>query len=64
MLICHCRAVNDQTVRTIILTGVREPAELARRCGAGSCGGCLPTLLELLEDLDAAGDSDVRTSVA
>ena len=54
MLICHCRAVNDQTIRAAMVSGAREPDELAQRCGAGArCGGCLPALRELLDELDA-----------
>lgn len=50
MLICHCRAVTDRAVRATIATGARHPAAVAEGCGAGSrCGGCLPALLELLE---------------
>lgn len=51
MLICHCRAVNDRAVRAAIAAGASEPAELAAGCGAGSrCGGCMPALLELIEE--------------
>lgn len=66
MLICHCQAVNDQTIRTAILAGACEPHELTRLCGAGGrCGGCLPALLELLDEVDAAAPkSTARTSAA
>lgn len=64
MLICQCLAVNEATVRGAMLAGAREPSELASRCGAGSrCGGCLSTLVELLEAF-AVADPDVRTSAA
>lgn len=54
MVICHCRAVNDKAIRATILAGARDPEEVARRCGAGSrCGGCLPALLGLLDEVDA-----------
>jgi bacterioferritin-associated ferredoxin len=53
VLICHCKAVNEATIRCTILAGAREPADVARACGAGSeCGGCMPALLELLDELD------------
>jgi len=64
VLICHCRAVNDSTIRGAILAGARDPEELARRCGAGSrCGGCAPALRELLEKLDP-GDGAMAPTFA
>lgn len=64
MVICHCQAVNDESVRAMILAGARDPDEVARRCGAGSrCGGCLPALLGLLDEFDADA-SEVHTSAA
>ena len=51
MLICHCRAVNERSIREAIACGARQPEEIAVHCGAGSrCGGCLPALLELLHE--------------
>ena len=53
MVICHCREVNDATIRGAILAGAREPETVGRYCGAGTrCGGCVPALLELLDELD------------
>lgn len=64
MVICHCRAVNDKCIRAAILAGAHDPDEVARQCGAGSrCGGCLPALLELLNELES-GACAVRTSAA
>lgn len=64
MVICHCRVVNDQMIRAAILAGADDPDEVGRRCGAGSrCGGCLPALLRLLDELGARA-TDVRTSAA
>ncbi|MGI8685155.1 MAG: (2Fe-2S)-binding protein [Acidimicrobiales bacterium] len=63
MVICHCRAVNDQSIRATILAGARTTDDVGRRCGAGvRCGGCLPALLGLLAELDRHGDT--RTSAA
>lgn len=60
MLICHCRAVNDRTIRDTIAAGARAPAQIAAGCGAGSrCGGCLPALIELLGE-DPAVPSAAR----
>jgi bacterioferritin-associated ferredoxin len=55
VLICHCRAVNDRVVREVAASAeVRSPEDLAALCGAGGrCGGCLPALRALLDELDA-----------
>ena len=51
MVVCHCRAVNDRRLRTVIDAGATSPEEIARRCGAGgSCGGCRPTIESLIEE--------------
>ena len=51
MLICSCRAVNDRSIRAAIQAGATTPQELAEMCGAGGeCGGCVPALLELLDE--------------
>jgi bacterioferritin-associated ferredoxin len=51
MYICHCRAVTDGKIRAAIAAGARDPAEVARHCGAGArCGGCLPALQALLAE--------------
>jgi bacterioferritin-associated ferredoxin len=56
--VCHCRAVTDGRVRCAIEEGAREPAEVGRRCGAGTrCGGCLPVLQALLAEYGYAVDS-------
>lgn len=65
MLICHCRAVNDATIRDAIHNGAREPHDLSRSCGAGSrCGGCLPALRQLLDELEAGAGSSREASAA
>lgn len=65
MLICHCRAVNDATIRHAIHDGAREPTDLSLACGAGSrCGGCLPALRQLLDELDAGKGRVHETSAA
>jgi bacterioferritin-associated ferredoxin len=50
MIVCHCHALNDRTIRAAIQDGADEE-ELAQRCGAGGkCGGCLPGLRRLLAE--------------
>ncbi len=51
MVVCHCRAVTDGTIRAAIQAGATTVGQLARHCRAGSgCGGCCPALLELLAE--------------
>ena len=53
MVICHCRAVNDATIRATILAGATDASEVGRMCGAGGrCGGCVPALRALLEEIE------------
>jgi bacterioferritin-associated ferredoxin len=41
MLICLCKAVNDQKVRATIRSGASTVREVGRACGAGTdCGAC------------------------
>jgi len=49
MLVCHCAAVNEASVRTAVDSGARTISEVAAQCGAGGgCGGCRPTICRLL----------------
>ena len=58
MIVCHCRALNDRAIRSVIEQGVLDLDRLAAECGAGArCGGCQPMLVELLQQAR-------RTSVA
>lgn len=68
MYICQCRAVTDRRIRAAVNAGAEDPAELARHCGAGTrCGGCLPALRALLDELEAetkAGRRQARDHAA
>lgn len=64
MVICHCRAVNDATVLATVLAGATDASEVARMCGAGGrCGGCIPALRALLDEigLRSCGDATCST---
>jgi bacterioferritin-associated ferredoxin len=51
MLVCHCNAQSERTIRQCIEEGARDLCEVGMKCGAGTdCGGCLPLLRELLEE--------------
>ena len=46
---CYCHAVTDREIDREIARGASSIEELVAACGAGAeCGGCLPTLEELL----------------
>ncbi|MGD8316243.1 MAG: (2Fe-2S)-binding protein [Myxococcales bacterium] len=50
MLVCHCHAVNDATIRQCVSAGARSSHEIREACGAGGgCGGCRPTIDRLIE---------------
>ena len=55
MIVCHCRAVNHNTVLDAIGEGAIDVEMVAASCGAGSvCGGCRPTVQSLLCGEDVA----------
>ena len=49
MIVCHCRALSDRTIRDVIQRGAHSPREVALACHAGrTCGGCIPIVRELI----------------
>jgi bacterioferritin-associated ferredoxin len=47
MIVCHCQAVSDKTIRAEIEFGACTVRDVARACGAGTgarCGACRPTI--------------------
>ena len=56
MIVCHCRAVSDRTIRASIRQGASTVDEVAAETGASACcGGCEPTVNQILdEELGAA----------
>jgi nitric-oxide synthase len=51
MVVCHCEAVNDERIRAAVRSGAGTLAEVAQRCRAGAvCGGCLPSVAEVVDD--------------
>lgn len=60
MIVCHCHVVSDSDIRTAIDDGVQEVCALASVCGAASdCGGCLPTVRQLLAERGCAPELHV-----
>jgi bacterioferritin-associated ferredoxin len=57
MLVCHCHAVNDHTIRRCVHDGARSRNDVRKACGAGSsCGGCRPAIDQLI-DLHQVGST-------
>jgi bacterioferritin-associated ferredoxin len=51
MIVCLCRRVSDRTIRAAIREGAQTEEHVGEMCGAGTCcGGCVPTISELIED--------------
>ncbi len=41
MIVCHCNAVTDRTIRKAVREGASDLGEIGANCGAGTCcGGC------------------------
>jgi bacterioferritin-associated ferredoxin len=62
MLICHCHAVNDQTIRRCVDAGARSGHDVREACGAGGgCGGCRPAIDRLIATHDGGqGGVEIR----
>jgi bacterioferritin-associated ferredoxin len=59
MIVCHCRALSDRTIREVIRRGAHSPREVALACHAGrTCGGCIPTVRELIASETARPSPD------
>jgi bacterioferritin-associated ferredoxin len=41
VIVCHCFAVSDRTIRAVCESGARDVDDVSDMCGAGAdCGGC------------------------
>jgi bacterioferritin-associated ferredoxin len=51
VIVCHCKAVSDSSIREAVRDGARSFRQVARACDAGrKCGGCRPAIRELIDD--------------
>lgn len=58
MIICHCHAINDRTIRDVIRSGARSPSAVAKACGAGAgCGGCRRAVQSIVESEHCQAES-------
>lgn len=49
MYVCLCMPITDREARDAIAAGARTTGQVLRACGSGPpCGGCTPTIRELL----------------
>lgn len=52
MVICHCEVVNDRRIKELVASGETTVPGIGAHCGAGrNCGGCLPALQALLDEI-------------
>lgn len=64
MVVCHCAAVNDRSIRAEIEAGALDPEAVAERCGAGGrCGSCRPVIEAILATVPGAAVT-IRAAVA
>jgi bacterioferritin-associated ferredoxin len=50
VLVCHCKAVSDRQIGSVVATGASDLRTVARATHAGTgCGGCLQALRALVE---------------
>ncbi len=50
MIVCHCKAVSDRTIRQAVREGACSFRDVALQCNAGrSCGGCRPAVVAVIE---------------
>jgi bacterioferritin-associated ferredoxin len=60
MYVCLCMAITDAKAREVIVAGAGTAGQILRACGtARPCGGCTPTLRQLLRDAQAESERDM-----
>lgn len=51
MIVCHCRTVRAEEIRSEVRLGAETVEVVSARCGAGSrCGGCIPAVEAVIVD--------------
>jgi bacterioferritin-associated ferredoxin len=51
VIVCHCEAVNDRSVRAAVLSGASDVEAVGQHCRAGTeCGGCHRMLERILHE--------------
>ena len=50
MVVCHCEAINDASIRRVLDDPSLTVEDITARCGAGSkCGSCVESICAVLE---------------
>ena len=50
MIVCHCKAVRESSIRAAVRAGARCQHSVATACKAGEmCGGCRPAIKQIIE---------------
>ncbi len=61
MIVCHCKAVSDRTIRDAVRKGACSVRQVALQCNAArECGGCRPAVAGLIEDETTGGQPGAR----
>jgi len=50
LIVCHCKAVRESSIRAAVRAGARCHRSVATACKAGEmCGGCRPAIEQIIE---------------
>lgn len=50
MIVCHCKAVRESSIRAAVRAGAHCQRSVATACKAGGkCGGCRPAIEQIIE---------------
>ncbi|MEM6960132.1 MAG: (2Fe-2S)-binding protein [Myxococcota bacterium] len=62
MLVCHCYAVSDRTIRAAVDLGARSRQDIGDFCKAGTaCGGCSELIDEVIDDASTERQMSARS---
>lgn len=51
MIVCHCKVIRDDDIRSEVRLGAEVIEVVAARCGATTrCGGCRPVVEAIVND--------------
>lgn len=51
MIVCHCEAISDRTIRKAVRNGACSFQGVVRECGAGrQCGGCREAVVDVITE--------------
>lgn len=64
MVICHCKAINAEFIKTLFVEKSFTVADVTDECGAGGdCGRCLDVIECLLQQNPTQRDTPVAVGV-